>query len=44
MAQKMGTGVIVIVLIAGAFFVGGAAGSWNPFGSGGGTPYTSVRP
>ena len=44
MAQKMGTGVIVIVLIAGAFFVGGAAGSWNPFGSGGGTPYTDVGP
>ena len=43
MAQKLGTGVIVIVLIAGAFFVGGA-GSWNPFGSAGGTPYTDVGP
>ena len=44
MAQKLGTAVIVIVLIAGAYFVGGAAGSWNPFGGTGGNPYTEVGP
>lgn len=44
MAQKLSTAVMVVVLIAGAYFVGGAAGSWNPFGSGGATPYTDVGP
>jgi hypothetical protein len=40
--QKLGTAVVVIVLIAGALFVG-SAGSWNPF-SAPGTPYTDVGP
>jgi len=44
MAQRLGTVVIVVVLIAGAFFVGGMAGDWSPFGSGGGEPYTEVGP
>ncbi len=43
MAQRLGTIVIVIVLIAGAFLIGGAAGGWNPFSTGG-TPYTDVGP
>jgi CubicO group peptidase (beta-lactamase class C family) len=44
MSQKLGTAVIVVVLIAGAYFVGSAADGWNPFGESGATPYTDVGP
>ena len=42
MSQRFSTAVIVTVLIAGAFFIGGLARNWSPFG--GGTPYTELGP
>ncbi len=41
MSQRVGALAIAGALIVVAFLVGGAVGTWNPFG---GTPYTQVGP
>jgi len=44
LSQRMGSAVIIGVLVVGAFFVGLALSIWNPFSGFGDDPYTQVGP